>query len=133
MEREKDSMRPKEGQAGGGGWMALITSARAQRHCTNYGPRLSLRAHFAFLIRFADFCQEQGELGTHHTGACPRDEQPEEHRPGSESRVGWIRDIGCLCGEQRKCFLDGQTPVLMGSYCSELCRRPGQCLARSWW
>lgn len=51
MNREKDSVRLKEGQAGGGVWMALITSVRAQRHCANYGPRLSLHAHFAFLIR----------------------------------------------------------------------------------
>lgn len=50
MKREKDSVRLKKGQAGGGGRIALITSARAQRHCTNYGPHLSFHARSAFPI-----------------------------------------------------------------------------------
>lgn len=70
--------------------------------------------------QLAVFCREQGELGTHHPGACPRDEQLAGYGSGIQ-----IWDLGDLCREQRKCFFDGQTPVLMGSYYSELCRRPG--------
>lgn len=113
--------------------MALITSVQAQRHCANYGPRLFLYAHFAFLSR-ADFllCLLPGARRAWDPprwGACPgvagQGKQLTECRLGTGSYGGWIWDICCLHREWRECFLDGQTPVLTGSHYSQLCRRPG--------
>jgi hypothetical protein len=70
MEQEKDSMELKEGQAEGGGRMALITSGQAQRHCANYSPCLLL-SPLGILDQITIFCWEQSELGAPFTGVAP--------------------------------------------------------------
>lgn len=105
MKREKDSVRLKEGQAGGGGQIALITSARAQRHCTNYGPRFSFHARSAFPISLPSSAGSKVSLEPTTLELVPGVEQLAGYGSGVQ-----IWDIGGLCREQRKCSLMDRHP-----------------------
>lgn len=116
MKREKDSVRLKEGQAGGGGQIALITSARAQRHWTNYGPHLSFHARSAFPIGLPSSAGSKVSLEPTTLELVPG--MSSLQGTGEASRYGTLVTFA-------ESFFDGQTSVLMDSYYSELCRRPG--------
>lgn len=98
-----ERQRETEGRAGwgvGGGWIALITSVQAQRHCANYGPRLFLYAHFAFLSRLPSLSSARSKesLGSTTLGSLSQGEAA--HRVQARHWLLWRLDMGHLLSTQ---------------------------------
>lgn len=119
MKREKDSVRLKEGQAGGGGRIALITSARAQRHWTNYSPHLSFHARSAFPISLPSSAGSKVSLEPTTLELVPGISSLQ----GTGEASGYGTTVASADSRGNASLMDRHP--LMGSYYSELCRRPG--------